>query len=400
VLARFPVLSETFILRELHELWRTGTAVSVYAFGSSPDALAHPMVTSLDVPVIILPEHHRRTHIARAFGFWSVHAPGRLVRSLRNVGGREAFHAAMGALYLAREALPLAPQHFHAHYLSSPAAAARTMSILHGVTFSATAHAHDIFLSDADELGMRVRQAAWVRTISRYNRRLLRGLAPDVPRGRVQVIRVGIDLTAHAYRPPDPRPSVCRVTTVGRLVSIKGIDVLLRALALIPPERWTLSVVGGGPLDASLKELSGELGISDRVRFEGPLIQEAVAEVLSRTDLFVLEAQRDDKGNMDGLPSALTEALAMGIPTVSTTVSGIPELLAAGAGTIVPPGDPGELAAAIQRLMEDPLLRNRMSARGRRQVERGWNLTRTGRDLAGRLAALSGCELAPPVLTA
>jgi len=396
VLARYPVLSETFILRELHELWRTGTAVSIYAFGSSPDALTHPMARGLKVPVVVLPEQHRRLHIARAFAFWSFRDPGRLIRSLRHAGGAEAIHAAMGALYLACQAIPHAPQHFHAHYLSSPAAAARTMAILHGVTFSASAHAHDIYLSNPDELGMRIRQAAWVRTISRYNRRLLLRMAGDVPRRRVQVIRVGVDLTTYAYRPPSPRPAVYRIATVGRLVAIKGIDVLLRALALIPHERWTLSVVGGGPLEEDLKKLSRDLEISDRVRFEGSLVQEEVRELLTRTDLFALAAQPDNTGNMDGLPSALTEALAVGVPTISTTVSGIPELLAAGSGILVRPGDLEALATAIVDLMNDADLRLRISGRGRRRVERGWDLRVRCRDLARKLLELSSPGLAPP----
>lgn len=398
VLARYPVLSETFILRELYQLWSTGTRIAIYAFGASPDSVVHPMVEALHVPVIILPERLRRLHIARALIFWAAKAPARLARSLRGTGGPEAFHAAMGAIYLAWRARLHRPRHLHAHYLCAPAAAARTMAILHGVTFSATAHAHDIFLSDSTELGMRIRQAAWVRTISHYNRRILRGFAPELPPRRIQVIRIGIDLDAYPYRPPDPCPRVVRITTVGRLVDIKGVDVLLNAVALLPPDRWRLSVIGGGPLDSSLRGLCTRLGISDRVRFEGPLVQEAVREALGHTDLFVLAAQRDSAGNMDGLPVVLIEALASGIPSISTMVSGIPELLGAGAGLLVPPRDPRALAAAMIRLMDDAELRLRVSERGRRKVERWWDLTRRCGDLARRFASLgrSGLDGKPP----
>lgn len=396
VLARYPVLSETFILRELHELWRTGMVLSIYAFGSSPDALSHPMVNALKVPVITLPERHRRLHIARAFAFWSTRAPKKLLQSLRHTGGREAMHAAMGALYLARQAIPLAPQHFHAHYLSSPAAAARTMAILHGTTFSATAHAHDIFLSDPDELGMRIRQAAWVRTISRYNRRLLLKMAGHVPRRRVQVVRIGVDLGWHEYQRPNLSPTVCRITTIGRLVAIKGVDVLLRALSLIPRDRWVLSVAGTGPMEGSLRALSHALKIENSVHFLGPLVQEQIRELLTRTDLFVLAAHRDESGNMDGLPVVLVEALASGVPSISTTLSGIPELLATGAGVLVKPDEPEELATAISRLMGDASLRRRVSECGRRRVERGWDLRIRCNDLARRLKELCDPELARP----
>ncbi len=394
VLARYPVLSETFILRELHAFWRRGVGVSIFAFGGSPDALSHPMVEELDAPLVVLPREGRRVHIARAFRFWLGRAPRRLLRALRQAGGGEDFRASMGALYLAQEACAHAPHHFHAHYLTGPSAGARTMAVLHGVSFSVTAHAHDIFLSEPSDLARRIRQAAWVRTISRYNRRLLRGMA-SVPSRRVEVIRVGIDLAAHAYRAPDPHPHPVRIATVGRLVPIKGMDVLLRAIALLPRERWRLSIVGSGPLEGSLRALARALGIAASVRFEGPLVQEAVRDLLARTDLFVLASQRDSEGNMDGLPIVLVEALAMGVPAVASAISGIPELLGGGAGLLVPPGDPEALAQAMARLMDDGALRLRCSVLGRRRVERGFDLATCSTHLIRRFERLCRGGLDP-----
>lgn len=389
VLARYPVLSETFILRELMALTHQGFSISVFAFRGNPDDLTHPMVQELDLPVYYVPRRIKRWHIARSFAFWATRAPHRLLRALAGAGGPGAFRASFGALCLARDALVPSPAHLHAHFLSEPAAAARTMAVLLGIGFSASAHAHDLFLSDPRELARRVSQAAWVRTISRYNRRFLRSLAPEVPTRRIEVIRAGIDLPSLPYRAPRRNPDVFEIVSVGRLVKIKGMDVLLAAASLLPLDGWRLSVVGGGPQHERLEQMVTSFGLEDRVRLLGPLVKDDVAALLQKADLFVLACKRDREGNMDGIPSALTEAMASGIPTVSTRVSGIPELLGGGAGLLIDPDDPDALATAIYSLMSDSVLRTRISITARHRVERGYDLHKTGKLLAARLSTLA-----------
>jgi glycosyltransferase involved in cell wall biosynthesis len=390
VLARYPVLSETFILRELLALTNQGFAITVFAFRGNPDDLTHPLVQELNLSVSYVPQRNKRWHILSAFLFWLIRAPKRLVRALAWAGGPTALRASFGALCLARDAAAVRPAHFHAHFLSEPAAAARTMALLLGVRFSASAHAHDLFLSKPGELARRVHQAAWVRTISRYNRRFLRSLAPDVPTRRIEVVRAGVDLPFLPYRSPRQNPERFEIVSVGRLVEIKGMDVLLAAIRLLQPEGWRLSIAGGGPRLMYLVHLVSTLGLRDRVRILGPLVKHDVEALLQRADLFVLACKRDSEGNMDGIPSALTEAMASGIPTISTRVSGIPELLGGGAGLLVDPDDPDSLASAIRLMMSDSSLRTRTSITARHRVERGYDLKRTGRLLALRLSALSG----------
>jgi glycosyltransferase involved in cell wall biosynthesis len=390
VLARYPVLSETFILRELLALTREGFAISIFAFRGNPDDRAHPLVQELDLPVYYVPQLLKRWHILRAVLFWATRTPQRLIRALAGAGGRSAFRASFGALCLARAAVGDQPDHVHAHVLSEPAAAARAMAVLLGITFSASAHAHDLFLSNPGELARRIRQAAWVRTISRYNRRLLRSLAPGAPARRIEVIRAGVDLPSLPFRAPQPYPHDFEIVSVGRLVDIKGMDTLLESTRFLPPEGWRISIAGGGPRRKQLEQLASSMSLGERVRLLGPLVKEDIAALLQRADLFVLACRRDSEGNMDGIPSALTEAMASGIPTVSTYVSGIPELLGGGAGLLVNPNDHEALASAIRSLMEDAALRSRISTVARRRVERGYDLEKTGRLLAGRLLNLCG----------
>jgi len=389
VLGRYPVLSETFILRELASLCEAGFSLSIYAFGGNPDDLMHPLVRELDIPAFYVPRSHKRARIMGAFGFWATRAPRRLYDAMVRAGGQSAFRASFGAAYLARLALEIQPTHLHAHFLSEPAAAARTMSVLLGITFSASAHAHDLFLSNPQEIAQRVRQAAWIRTISRYNRSFLRALVPDVPSRRIEVIRAGVDLPTLTYRAPRHNPDCFRIVSVGRVVAIKGMDILLRAVALLPAGGWILSIAGGGPEEHNLKVLASDLGVEGRVQFLGPVLKEEVSELLHNADIFVLASKRDAHGNMDGIPSALTEAMASGVPTISTCVSGIPELLGGGAGLLVPPDDPEALSRALKTVMVTPSLRFEMSRRGRNRVERGFDLQKTGFFLSRRLRSLS-----------
>lgn len=140
-------------------------------------------------------------------------------------------------------------------------------------------------------------------------------------------------------------------------VAYKGYDVLLRALALIPPdERPSLTIVGGGRLREDYQRLAGELGVGDDVRFTGQLPPgTAVRDELDLADVFVMPSLTE------GLPRAMIEAMARGLPCVGSHVGGIPELL--DASQLVEPGDAAALAGHLRRLLGDPERLAQASAR-------------------------------------
>lgn len=181
------------------------------------------------------------------------------------------------------------------------------------------------------------------------------------PSLRFSVIHNGVDLAR--FRPRAPHGAAdqpVRCVSVARLVERKGLDDLLRALALLEPDRYRLEIVGSGPAGPSLRALAAALGVSGRVRFAGALDRDGVADRLRRADIFTLPSRDESFGN------AFAEALASGLPVVGTAVGGIPEFVHHGEhGFLVPPGDPVALAAAIRRLGEDPALRALIAARNR-----------------------------------
>ncbi|OWY61212.1 hypothetical protein B7486_64985 [cyanobacterium TDX16] len=161
-----------------------------------------------------------------------------------------------------------------------------------------------------------------------------------------------------------PTPGV--LVSVGSLLPQKGHDVLVRALARVV-EPWTLTIVGDGPQRPALEQLARELGVADRVELVGSQDQAEVRRLLDGAWASALACVVVDDGDRDGIPVALMEAMARGVPVVSTPLGGIPELVG-GAGVLVPSGDAAALAEALDRLA-DPVERQRIGAAGRARVE-------------------------------
>ncbi len=192
----------------------------------------------------------------------------------------------------------------------------------------------------------------------------------------MKVVHCGVD--ASRFAPPPSVVPVGRRTVicVARLEPKKGHGDLVRAFAFVAASRHDLDLVliGDGPERETIEAQARTLGIEDRITLLGALPPSDVRESLATASLFVLAARRDASGRMDGIPVALIEAMASGVPVVSTSVSGIPELLGDGAGAMVAPDDPVALAGAMERLLDDAALACDLAERGRARVQRDFDL--------------------------
>jgi L-malate glycosyltransferase len=180
------------------------------------------------------------------------------------------------------------------------------------------------------------------------------------------------------------RPEELLITTVANLRHQKGYPVLLRAARRVldaePHVRF--AVVGQGPLEGDLHSLHSELGLGERFRFLG--YREDAARVVAGSDLFVLTS------HYEGLPLALMESLALGVPVVATDVAGIRDAVREGRDAIlVPPGRPAELAAALLTVVGDPDLRHRLAEAGAGEADR-FDIRRASRQIEGAYRDMAG----------
>jgi glycosyltransferase involved in cell wall biosynthesis len=218
------------------------------------------------------------------------------------------------------------------------------------------------------------RALAAARRIVVTSRATAAGLAKSkygVREDQVAVVEPGTDRAPLAAGSGD---EALRLLCVASLIPRKGHETLVRALASIRDRRWHLTCVGSLERHpATVQRLRDQLRadrLDDRVTFAGEADADAVSAYYDRADLFVLPTE------YEGYGMVVAEALAHGLPVISTATGGIPDLVGDAAGLLVPPGDPAALADAISRVLADPVLRDRLAAGARRVRDQlpGWDV--------------------------
>ena len=200
-------------------------------------------------------------------------------------------------------------------------------------------------------------------------------IAAGYPEQKLTTHFIGIDRAL--FRPPVERIDTSTVLFVGRLVEMKGCEYLIRAMAKVQALQPAseLIIVGDGPLRPSLEELARELGV--RCRFLGVQPPESIRGWLQQSRLLSLPSVTTADGHIEGLGMVLLEAQSMGVPVVGTLHAGIQEAISDGVtGILVPERNPEELAQAVLRLLEDPMLWQRYSEAAQKFVEERFDLHR------------------------
>jgi glycosyltransferase involved in cell wall biosynthesis len=283
------------------------------------------------------------------------------------------------ALWLARQLRELRPDHVHAHWASTSATVAMVAAERARVSWSLTAHRWDI--AESNLLRTKARSACFVRAISEAGARELRERV-GLPGWSPVVLRMGVQLPKRQAKPRDGR--ALRLLTPANLLPVKGHRYLFEALVGL--EEVALEVAGEGPLRPTLEEQA--LGLP--VEFLGAVSHTEVLAGLEgrRWDAVVLPSAPTSDGEREGVPVSLIEAMAAGVPVLSTECGAIPELVTEGSGLLVTPADPAALRAALERL-RDPQLRRELAAAGRARVESEFDVDRIAAELADRFASCS-----------
>jgi glycosyltransferase involved in cell wall biosynthesis len=381
LLERFPCLAETYILQEILELERQGLSLRIFALYEPSDGQMVEEAQYVHAPVTYLPRprYFSRdmlllvTAAVRRF----FKAPWRFLRAgvLVAVHYRQlsASRYLLYAAYLADQLEHESITHLHAHFANTPGSVAQLVHLLTGISYSFTAHAYDIYLSSKAALTYKMRLANFVVTCTAYNQRYLAALADQRVGERIHRIYHGLNFRAFpsSTAVPSISPTFPRILAVGRLVEKKGMPYLLYACRLLIDQGYdfTCCIVGDGPLRPALEQEIRELALADRVELRGAEPHERVIELYQQATIMTLPCIVGKNGDRDGIPNVLVESLYMGVPIVSTTVSGIPELITSEVnGLLVPPNDSVALAAALGRLLDDPTLRDRLATAGRQTV--------------------------------
>jgi glycosyltransferase involved in cell wall biosynthesis len=374
VLKRFPRISETFVAAEIIEMERQGEHVSIFAVSKPDEPFSHAFIDEIRASVVYLPHRPWREplRVARALRRALRDDPrgwlGAAAASLwppRLVGLRHLLQATV----LLEEMRRREVTHAHAHFASTAARLANLARRMGGPTYSVTAHAKDIYHHDVrlDHLRDKLAGATFVATVSEANRRYLAGALGG--HERLRLVPNAVDLQ-RIGPPRSQRPAEQIVLAVGRFVEKKGLEYLVEACGRLRragrPVR--LELVGDGPLRRKLEDAALRWRVP--AVFHGSLAHEDVVPIFARAAVFCLPCVVASTGDRDGLPTAVLEAMAIGVPVVTTAVNGLADLVVDGeTGLLVPERDPIALARAIERLLGDPALATRLAAQGRQAVE-------------------------------
>jgi glycosyltransferase involved in cell wall biosynthesis len=378
VLKVFPRVSETFIANEMVAMEGLGTEVTTFSLHASDGAARHAVLRQKRGPTIQVDaaptpseDAVRRTanDLASRFALGEDERRRLLPRKYVRL-----------ALQLADLAVERRVTHLHAHFASRATHVAALVAAMTGLPYTFTAHAKDLYHRDVDAEALRwkLAHARHCITVTDYNRAYLERLVAAMPGQGDKIVRLynGVDLDRFRAAPPASGDAPV-ILAIGRLVPKKGFAVLVDACRLLRDGglQFRCEIVGGGPEEAALRAAINAVQLGDCVRLLGVMSSEEVAERLRQATVVTLPCIVADDGNVDALPTVLLEAMATGRAAVSTTISGIPEIVVSGqTGLLVRPGDAPALADALATICADPLLAATMGARGRNRCEQLFDL--------------------------
>jgi glycosyltransferase involved in cell wall biosynthesis len=274
-------------------------------------------------------------------------------------------------------------RHIHAHFAGMAARTAYWIKEFVGIRYSFTAHANDIF-SPRDfvvSLAKLIGNAAAVVTVSDY---AVRSLQERFPESAAKIHRVynGVDLARFVVTDFGNAPA--QIISIGRLIEKKGFGDLISACALLHSRgrKFQCVIIGEGPLEESLRAQIAAEDLKQCVTLTGPQTQSEITKRLAHATIFALPCTHEAGGGMDNLPTVIMEAMAAGLPVISTPLAGIPEMVEDGAnGELVPERDPTALAGAIEKLLDDLECARRLGERGRQIAGEKFSIETSARQL-------------------
>ena len=385
---RFPSFGQTFCYREVAELYRQGVAVPIFSIRNPKDEPVQDWDARIVQRVHYLPEEMELLDDVRRASKKGKLAP-EIVAALDGWGRRTDFLRLYQAVYVGLRLQEAGISHVHAHFAGMAARTAFWIGKFFLITFSFTAHANDIFAPRKFEIGLDklVGAARVVVTETDYAEKFLRERFPECA-DRIHRVYNGLNLAEfrRATFSSDP-PSI---VAIGRVIVKKGFANLIRASALLVErgKSFRCEIVGEGPLENQLRAQIEQLRLQEFVQLPGPKPQHELRARLANASVFVLPSVPEPEGGMDNLPTVIMEAMATGLPVVSTRVGGIPEMVIDNqTGFLVQPEDAVALAGAIEKVTNDRSLGQTLGRAGYERAQKLFSIEKNVRELCALLSS-------------
>jgi glycosyltransferase involved in cell wall biosynthesis len=385
--AVFPNRSETFVYREVRELRRRGWDVRPVSLNDPKEpglaefadlekgntivygAGAGATLLSMLAEGFLHPIRSIRTNFTALL---DAIAPGESM-SVKN--RLKTIVQGLAGIGVARKLRAADVKHIHCHFAHAPSSVGMYAAMQLGVPFSFTGHANDLF-QRRSLLSKKLKRASFVACISEWHRCFYESAGADL--AKCHVIRCGVPVNEWTPRDPGHTRKPIEVLTVCRLVEKKGVDTLLRGLHDFSARSrgaFHLTIAGDGEESGKLKALADELKIRASCEFLGAVSNDRVRELLSNADYFALPCREDSRGDRDGIPVVLMEAMACGVPVISGDLPAIRELITHGeSGMLVDGTRPEDVPKALMQLEDDEQLRARVASGARARVEKEFSL--------------------------
>jgi colanic acid/amylovoran biosynthesis glycosyltransferase len=402
VFERFPSFTQTFCVREVMELERQGLRPLLFSIRDTRDEAPRHFPDALYDRVHFLPPEKELVDWVKREKDANL-LPQEIVLSLRHWGARPDKMRVYEAAYIGHHLRAAGVRHVHSHFAGIGARVGWWLRQAWDASFSFTGHANDILCEEPGldvTLARLMADASLVVTVSDFTACNLHLRFPTSA-NKIKRVYNGLDLTRFSPpgiatargkddEGPEPAETPPLILSVGRLIEKKGYPDLINACARLKTEgvRFRCEIAGDGPLEEALREQIVSLGLVDHVHLLGATPQDEIIRKLAQTRVFALACATERDGGMDNLPTVLMEAMAAGVPCVSTRLAGVPEMVEHGVtGLLVGEREPAALAHAIGTLLRDEPLGRRMGEAGRRRAERLFAQETTANQLMRHFAA-------------
>ena len=383
---RFPSFGQTFCYREVAELGQQGVAPPIFSIREPKNEPPQDWDARIVKRAQYLPEEKELLDDVRRASKKGKLAP-EIIAALDEWGRRPEFLRLYQAVYVGLRLQQNEIRHVHAHFAGMAARTAFWIGRFFPITFSFTAHANDIFAPRKFEVSLDklVEAARFIATETDYAEKFLREHFP-ARADRIHRIYNGLNLAE--FRRADFSTTPPLIIAVGRLIAKKGFADLLRACRLLLErgKSFRCDIIGEGPLEKELREQMVQFDLQSCVGLPGAKPQHEIREHLAAATAFVLPSVIEPDGGMDNLPTVIMEAMAAGLPVVSTSVGGIPEMVIENeTGFLVPPGDAAALAGAIEKMISDRSLARTLGQAGPERAQRLFSIEKNVRELCALL---------------